>query len=522
MNNIRYVSLGLCTLLATSSLLSMQKTRVKEHARYSTTVARWFLAEAVLATLGVGPNQNPAGQHGGYRIPNPPFVATNPQQQEFIDMYINLNDQLIYFAMGEMGGFAYNDSTFMNRKLAERGFTAFLRDRFVPSSNKFGIAAESDVQVNWSHNGIKTSLKGADGNNYPAIRLTENVNLYKIGKRKIISVQAEPKEITYFTAEKPVTVTLAETVWLTPADEPLEGHALEARIKEIKTALTAKVRKTRKTEVVLPMVDLVEETNVPWLAGLKIAGYPHEIAEAKQLTRFKMGGYRGQQICGTETPHTVVIDRPFYIWIERENVSHPIFAGYITEKNWAEPKELDAKKVNKSDSDSSSSDESSSSASSSDSSNSSESSSSVSSSSESSNSSESSDSKADDRKAKAKKKAQKAEAKKIAKAKKRAHKQAAEERKAKNKAELHAKREKIKTEFKASKKASKQAKTAKKFNAYIAKYEAQKAKELAKREKEYKKALAELEEKHAKENAERDSYYAKWQEAFDAKKHELN
>ena len=40
-------------------------------------------------------------------------------------------------------------------------------------------------------------------------------------------------------------------------------------------------------------------------------------------------------------PFVIIIDRPFYLWIERPGMSVPICSLYLTEEHWKDPGDLD-------------------------------------------------------------------------------------------------------------------------------------------------------------------------------------
>lgn len=94
--------------------------------------------------------------------------------------------------------------------------------------------------------------------------------------------------------------------------------------------------------VMFPMVDLDDETTLPWMLNMRSEQW--FIAEAKQQTKFQLNEKGASVFSGFAATKTyrckkedAVIDKPFLVWIERDGVELPIFAAYCDESCWKEP-----------------------------------------------------------------------------------------------------------------------------------------------------------------------------------------
>ena len=95
------------------------------------------------------------------------------------------------------------------------------------------------------------------------------------------------------------------------------------------------------------MVDLKDTGEIAWLKGMVIGG--KFISQALQQTMFKMNEYGAQAksavaiklsrtaFVKVNNKKTYIIDEPFYCWVSRPGVRHPLFVGYIQPEYWKNP-----------------------------------------------------------------------------------------------------------------------------------------------------------------------------------------
>jgi hypothetical protein len=99
-----------------------------------------------------------------------------------------------------------------------------------------------------------------------------------------------------------------------------------------------------------PMVDLTEEQDISWLQGMHTTDTAHAlwyIAQSFQRTTFRMNQYGARAKSDAvvtvtrgmvHTPKPMLmIDETFLVWIQRRNLTHPLFVGYITPEAMRDP-----------------------------------------------------------------------------------------------------------------------------------------------------------------------------------------
>ena len=105
--------------------------------------------------------------------------------------------------------------------------------------------------------------------------------------------------------------------------------------------------------LVFPMIDLNQQVDISWLGGLKTtdeAGRVWEISQAKQQTKFKMNelGARVKSAVAVAIRclsiarnNPIIIDKPFFLWIQRQGLSYPLLYSYLDYECWSNPGNLE-------------------------------------------------------------------------------------------------------------------------------------------------------------------------------------
>ncbi len=225
----------------------------------------------------------------------------------------------------------------INRFLRERGFRIQLAP-FRRGSNwrELGVASVLDLLVDWFRPGMKTTVRGQDGNVYPAAHLGGKVSsFYRAADHRypVAQLQTASSDRVYMTRLDSA-----------PADFELLNYAqqLSGSLQPIYDY----------GGVVFPMVDLKQEVDISWLLNLKTTsakGEPVEITQALQETHLAMNqeGARAKSavalemwVTSTSPEADLVIDGPFLVWFQRPGLTKPLFVGYITEEDWKNPGEI--------------------------------------------------------------------------------------------------------------------------------------------------------------------------------------
>lgn len=228
---------------------------------------------------------------------------------------------------------AHKDSKVINQWLREHGFTIQLSSPDGPLS--FCVASILDVLVNWLKVGQEVSIL----DKYPGVKL-----------------KGENSGVTILTGEgEPVaairTKRNSEWVYMRMIDDVPDGPL---GIADVLKAMPEDLHRDNSYDsVVFPMLDYDQHVDVSWLVGLQTGNARDDwyVHEAIQQTKFRLNetGARAQSGAAMmmrgrsiELPKkTLVIDRPFLLWIERGGIRLPLFAGVFAEDSWKKPANLD-------------------------------------------------------------------------------------------------------------------------------------------------------------------------------------
>jgi hypothetical protein len=217
----------------------------------------------------------------------------------------------------------------INRFLSVRGFKIQLAPfRRGSSWREMGVASVLDLLVNWIRPGTYTTVKGQDGNVYPAARLGLTVSsFHKAAHHRYPVAQLH-------------TIS-GDLVYLTKLDSAPADFELLQYAQQFSGSLRPIYN---YCGVVFPMVDLKQEVDISWLLNLETTsaeGEPAKITQALQGMHLamKQEGARAMRAVYEPEPD-LVIDGPFLVWFQRLWLAKPLFVGYITEEDWKNPGEI--------------------------------------------------------------------------------------------------------------------------------------------------------------------------------------
>ncbi len=274
------------------------------------------------------------------------FTPVNQVQQMFIESYFtNGYDKLKIFDEQELKSWASSNVNELNAILKKEGFTIQLQP--FQDEYSFGVVSILDVLVKWLEKGEKSTIN-VDGKTYDSVNMDSGFGVYS-------SPNYPNPLLCVFTKS-------GDQVWMTVADEPLEGFALLEKINNIEQAIEI----DHYDRVQFPMIDYDKKVDIKWLEELKMpmpSGAEYFIRQALQQTKFKMndeGAHVKSAVaiecaikCCQRKYKSLVIDKPFYLWIERPaqkydpqikqklTLPFPIIAGYFDTDCWKNPGNLD-------------------------------------------------------------------------------------------------------------------------------------------------------------------------------------
>lgn len=274
---------------------------------------------------------------GKFMEKNTAWNPVNAHQQIFLKAYYSetAKKQLAEFSDTELRSWASQDYEILNKIAKENGFDIQLKP-FLP--NSFGSLSILDILIKWRTKGIKTSIN-YNNNTYEAVKLNKNFEVFKLWAydHPIAKIKTQGRD----------------TVYITVADQALSDFDLVNKVTKLSNDINMPLEPGMITypefcmqenydSIIFPAVNLNQTVDISWLLNM----YCPEvfIAQALQQTKFKMDeeGARVQsavmmefaKCCMPQTEKILCIDKPFYIWIEREDCTIPVFAGYIDSANW--------------------------------------------------------------------------------------------------------------------------------------------------------------------------------------------
>ncbi len=280
------------------------------------------------------------------------------QNQERIVELLKLRDQLnVFFQKTAEGELGHKELRYwvdwvaenLNKILREEGFGIQLKDF---KKGEFGVVSILDVLVEWLIKGQEDEII-ADGVVYPAVRMgaTGRVDGQYTQLVEVFESSRHPHPVGMLrtkTGDK-VYVTVAEKKG--HAEWPPKDFALYLAIEYIRRDLNTSPGEW--AGMIFPMVDINDRPDISWLIGMNTIdqqGNYAEVSQALQQTKFKMNQYGARvksavAIGVTITavrhkPQWLIIDEPFYLWIERDGVSFPIVGMYVDPSDWKDPGDL--------------------------------------------------------------------------------------------------------------------------------------------------------------------------------------
>jgi hypothetical protein len=285
------------------------------------TITLWPLIKALMqaAVFISNTNKIPDNWHTQWQ-------TTNDTQQLFVQKYLAQFKEIEHFKPDELKAWASKNYQELNDILAKEHFAIRL-DPF--PAHSFGVVAILDVMMAWRSPGNSKKITAKNTNvSYSAAQIEHGFTVFTSPHHAhpIACIQTKS----------------GETAWFTIADAPKNDFALLQHIDSIKKNLQSD---ENYQSVIFPKIDLDQQPDISWLLRMAYAGY--FIAQAKQQTKLKMNelGAHVQSAAAIAMMRSMppsdkkvlVIDQPFLFWIEKPDVSIPVFAGYLDTDVWKDP-----------------------------------------------------------------------------------------------------------------------------------------------------------------------------------------
>lgn len=318
------------TLPDTSEMVTKSKTVT---ATFTPIITALIKAEEYLAQLGYSGGQ---------------WHPVNAVQQRFFAEYFSNRDELEPFLQStsddeplQIESVASEKAEDINRFLREHGFDIALTPWPPPPPKRFGVGSVMDVLVRWANPGTSTELLAKDQNRYPAVDQEDVMILRKPNSR-------EP--IAYLPTKHP-DYMVGMTIPVIPIENEFDllDFVVTEQFDIWNIQGVSRYSAYDYTGIIFPKVDLDHQPDISWLVG--VGRQEWFIQQALQQTKFKMneiGAHARSAVAveilsiGGGPPPPYKVDRPFVTWIQRKEISLPLFAGYIDYPDWKDPGDLEA------------------------------------------------------------------------------------------------------------------------------------------------------------------------------------
>jgi hypothetical protein len=258
---------------------------------------------------------------------NATMMPVNNQQNILLSKYKSLQRDTKYFTSDELQAWASTDNNELNEIARENGIPI----SFSPfADGKFGSLSILSLDLKWLQKPELNKIlfetdEGAK--RVQGLEFNKHVSIYKSRCHKYPVVRIKTRTGDY--------------LWLTVATEQLQGFELSKKIKHIKKNMNS-LKRANHSSVIMPQISFEGFVDISWMEGLRIADKRNEYAIDSAIEYVKLAC--DQEGCSVKAgaglefiPVSVVpdyhppliIDQPFYFWIERAQCKHPIVEAYI-------------------------------------------------------------------------------------------------------------------------------------------------------------------------------------------------
>lgn len=251
------------------------------------------------------------------------LIPINEKQKKFVEMFADLSSELKSFSDEELKGWISQDDNFLNDRLEENEFKRWFKKL---SKNEWGLLAILHLILKWSKKPEEDRLYFNDSIMVKAIKFNGGFSVSTSDEKKIVSFDLKngDKAVVYLNAEKPESdIDVMERI------EKLRDKTFENEHYDY---------------VTMPMVEFEYDEKIEWLRGMRLADDGSVVKEAQRMVKFRldeegieikeavMMNIMSGCIINPEPPKHLYIDKPFYLWIERDGCSRPIYGLYVNEE----------------------------------------------------------------------------------------------------------------------------------------------------------------------------------------------
>jgi hypothetical protein len=257
--------------------------------------------------------------------------GTNGVQEDFLTNFFLPNEAL---SIEEIETKASQAAAELNKFLKENGFDIELEEL---GPNEFGAVSILDQLVYWLEKGEKVPIY-TDQSEYPGVQLKKGVSAHEVPGHNypVVSIETKNKEENQGAGKAIVHMTIL--------DDPPSGFDLISKTMGLKNG----GQFVSCDEVQFPMIDLNLQGELDWVVGMATQatnGQDWSISKGIQQTKFRMDevGARVQDAVAITLERCcsmssrIVIDKPFLLWITKEDLLYPTFTAFLDTDVWSKP-----------------------------------------------------------------------------------------------------------------------------------------------------------------------------------------
>jgi len=190
------------------------------------------------------------------------------------------------------------------------------------------VASVFDVKVDWVSPGEESAVRTNQGVYVGAA----------MESFKVFTVPGTDEKVVCLTAKT------GERLFMVMGEPPQDELQLMKNVRQLSASLHPEIKAVSR--LLFPKIALDRNEDISWLCGLSTLdadGGENVIAQALQQTKFKLDhlGAHVESTAAMEVSRgfnmspSIIIHRPFYVWLERDGLNLPLFAAYLDTDVWS-------------------------------------------------------------------------------------------------------------------------------------------------------------------------------------------
>lgn len=263
------------------------------------------------------------------------WIGANDEAKEIFAFVEKFREKMDGLSREEMETLLSGNVAEVNSFLQRHGFD--LRIQQLVAGSIF-LAAVMKIIVKWVKKGEPTTIKAKNGNEYSGVAMSDQ-NLFMV-------MNGAPQGILVLNTKSKDKVCI--TIHPEAPESGMEAWklCLDLMNKPDKAPISAE-----EWEIKFPMIDFKAEEEIPLAGSMDQSSPPVIILQSKMQNIFQMDEAGAIAKSAFVREHVtlgadfvskrkrLIIDEPCLIWIERDGIPFPLFAGWFNYGEWNDPKD---------------------------------------------------------------------------------------------------------------------------------------------------------------------------------------